>query len=54
MPSGSSYEQQSLKMYFQTNGYKDPISRQPVNINFIYPNHTLEKYIKNHAKLKKW
>ncbi len=54
LQSGNSYEEGSLRMHFQTNGYKEPITRHEINPNFIVSNNNLESYIKNHPKLKEW
>lgn len=54
LPSGNSFEQKSLRDYFKINGYKDPITRMPINYNFIFQNLNLEKYIKENPKLKTW
>lgn len=54
LPSGNSCDEISLKAYFTSNGYKDPITRQDVNPNFIPANSNLENYIRNNPKLKDW
>ena len=45
LPSGNSVEQKSLQAYFMSNGYKDPITRQPLQPHLVFPNTTLERYI---------
>jgi hypothetical protein len=54
LPAGSSVEEQSLRAYFERNGYKDPITRQPLNPNFVFPNLALQQYIREHPRLKLW
>lgn len=54
LPSGSSYEEASLRSYFKTNGEKDPITRSPINSNLIIHNLGLQKYIQEHPRVKLW
>ena len=41
--SGNTYERSMIEQHFKTNGYFDPVSRQNVNPDFIYPNRNLKK-----------
>jgi hypothetical protein len=54
LPSGNSCEEQSLRDYFVTNGYKDPITRQAINYTFVFPNTNMQRYITEHPRLKVW
>ena len=38
LPCGSSCEEQTLRNYFATNGYKDPITRQFINYELVFRN----------------
>ncbi len=54
LPSGNSVESSSLQSYFKSNGYRDPISRKEAHNDLVFPNNSLEEYIRSHSKLKVW
>ena len=54
LPSGNSFERLGLELYFKTNGYKDPISRVDVQPAWVFPNNSLQSYIRNNPRLKQW
>lgn len=54
LPSGNSLDSSSLQLYFKTNGYKDPITRMDLQPQWLFPNHSLQNYIREHPQLKEW
>jgi len=39
----NTYEKGMIQQHFKTNGYFDPVTRQNVNPDFLYPNRGLKK-----------
>jgi hypothetical protein len=54
LPSGHSFDSKTLQLYFQKNGYKDPITRKDTYPQWIFANHNLRDFIKENPKLKIW
>jgi len=49
--SGNSYERESLQQYMLKDP-RDPLTRQPINRNSIYPNKTLKRAIEYYKQSK--
>lgn len=54
LPSGHSFQAKILQIYFQKNGFKDPITRKDTYPQWIFQNHSLRNFIKTNPKLKIW